>query len=98
MPGSIEKHMPGLIGLLAFDHVGRLVGRESDPVPDAVDEVLAVAGVGDHLASGAVDLLAGGAGRTASKPACCARRTISKTSRSSSVGSPTWTVLVVSEP
>ena len=28
---------------------------------DAVDEVLAVAGVGDHLARGAVDLLAGDA-------------------------------------
>ena len=31
------------------------------PWPDAVDEVLAVAGVGDHLARGAVDLLAGDA-------------------------------------
>ena len=29
---------------------------------DAVDEVLAVAGVGDHLARGAVDLLAGDPG------------------------------------
>ena len=37
-------------------------------------------------------------GRTASKPACWASRTMSCTSRSSSVGSPTWTVREVSEP
>ena len=46
---------------LALDHVRRLVGGQADPVADAVDEVLAVAGVGDHLARGAVDLLAGDA-------------------------------------
>src|SRR4051794_10420032 len=47
---------------LALDHVRRLVGPESGAMPDAVDEVLAVAGVGDHLASGAVDPLAGDPG------------------------------------
>ena len=34
------------------------MGGHPDAVADAVDEVLAVAGVGDHLARGAVDLLA----------------------------------------
>src|SRR3954469_23801282 len=47
---------------LALDHVRRLVRGLADAVPDAVDEVLAVAGVGDDLAGGAVDLLAGDPG------------------------------------
>src|ERR1700742_5392523 len=47
---------------LALDHVRRLVRRLADPVAGAVDEVLAVAGVGDDLAGRAVDLLAGHAG------------------------------------
>ena len=43
---------------LALDDVRRLVGGQADPVADAVDEVLAVPGVGDHLAGDAVDVLA----------------------------------------
>jgi hypothetical protein len=35
------------------------VGGQADAVADAVDEVLAVARVGDHLARRAVDLFAG---------------------------------------
>src|SRR3954452_325913 len=57
-----EAH-PGLDRvLLPLDHVGRLVRGHPDPVPDAMDEAVAVAGVGDHPARGAVDLLAGHAG------------------------------------
>src|SRR5690606_24389032 len=48
--------------LLALDHVGRLVRGDADAVPGAVDEVLAVAGVGDDRAGRPVDVLAGGAG------------------------------------
>ena len=59
MPGSIEKHMPGCKRLaFALDHVRRFVGGQPDPVADAVDEVLPVAGLGDHGACGAIDLLA----------------------------------------
>ena len=48
--------------LLALDHVRRLVGGDADAVAGAVDELLAVPRVGDHRASGPVDLLAGHAG------------------------------------
>src|SRR4051794_25239659 len=47
---------------LALDHVRRLVRGLADAVADAMDEVLAIAGVRDDLARRAVDLLAGHAG------------------------------------
>src|SRR4051812_44513286 len=47
--------------VLALDHVRRLVGRETDAVAGAVDESLAVAGIGDHTPGRAVDVLAGDA-------------------------------------
>ena len=60
MPGSIEKHMPGCKRLgLSLDHVGRLVRGHADAVPRAVQELLAVAGLGDDAPTGAVDLLTG---------------------------------------
>jgi DNA-directed RNA polymerase subunit F len=43
---------------LALDHVRRLVRREPDAMPRAVEELRAVAGVGDDAARRAVDLLA----------------------------------------
>ncbi len=55
--------MPGTRGLLlALDHVWRLVRRDADAVPGAVDEGLAVSRVGDDGSGGAVDVLAGRAG------------------------------------
>ena len=42
----------------ALHHVRRLMGCQPDPVPDAVDEVFAVAGVGNHRPGCTVDLLA----------------------------------------
>src|SRR5436190_20542995 len=44
--------------LLPLDHVGRFVSGDADAVTRAVDELLAVAGLGDHPTGGAVDLLA----------------------------------------
>ena len=68
---------------LAIDHVRRLVGGDADAVSGPVDEVLSVAGFGDHGSWDPIDLLALDPGWTASKPACWASRTISCTSRSS---------------
>src|SRR6266700_669530 len=42
----------------ACPHPGRLVDLQADPVADRVAEVVAVAGRGDHLTGGAVDLAA----------------------------------------
>ena len=47
---------------LALDHVRGLVGGQAYAVSGAVDEVVAVAGVRDHCARCAVDVLAGDAG------------------------------------
>ena len=50
MPGSIEKHMPGSSGCVSPSTMyGGSCVVSADAVADAVDEVLAVAGVGDHL-------------------------------------------------
>ena len=43
---------------LPLDHVRRLVAHQPDPVAGAVDEPVAVAGVGDQPPRGAIDLLA----------------------------------------
>ena len=57
--------------VVALDDVRVLVLLHADAVTGAVHEVLAVAGVGDDLAGGAVDVLAGRAdrGRRAARPA-----------------------------
>ena len=56
MPGSTEKAWPGSKRLgVAPDDVGVLVLLQADAVAGAVDEVLAVAGVGDDVAGHAVD-------------------------------------------
>src|SRR4051812_3128906 len=73
-PGEVDPRLdreahPGLDRPgLALDHVRRLVRRLADAVADAVDEVLAVAGVGDDLARRAVDVLAGHAGADGLEP------------------------------
>src|SRR5690348_5278829 len=54
-----EAHARDQRLLLAGDHVRRLVGGHADAVAGAVDEVLAVTGLADHLAGHPVDLLAG---------------------------------------
>ena len=56
MPGSTVTTMPARSCLAAGAGQARLlVHRQADPVAEAVAEVVAVAGVGDHLAGGAVD-------------------------------------------
>ena len=56
MPGSMEKAWPATSGLrLPGDDVGVLVLLDADAVAGAVDEPLAVAGVGDDVAGGGVD-------------------------------------------
>ena len=58
-PGLDREAHPGLERVrLALDHVRRLVRGQADAVPGAVDEVLAVAGLGDHRARRPVDVLA----------------------------------------
>ena len=71
MPGSSEKVMPASErGGVAADEVGPLVAVHADAVAEAVGEVVvvgAVAGIGDDLAGGGVDRVAGHAGTRGGK-------------------------------
>ncbi len=59
MPGSMLNAWPTSSGSELPSHdVGILVGLQADAVTGSVDEVLAVPGLGDDSAGGAVDLLA----------------------------------------
>ena len=63
-PGEVDARLDGEAHpghqrlLLALDHVRRFVRGGADAVAGAVDELLAVPRVGDHLPGGPVDLLA----------------------------------------
>src|SRR6476660_9223966 len=62
MPGSIEKHMPGSSGCASPSTMyGGSCVVSPMPWPVRVDEVLAVAGVRNHLPRRPVDVLAGDA-------------------------------------
>ena len=59
MPGSTENACPGVERLaVAADDVGVFVLLDADAVAGAMDEVRAVAAVGDDAAGDAVDVLA----------------------------------------
>ena len=99
MPGSTEKHIPGRTGCVSPSTMygGSWVvipmpcpvrWMKNSPKPASVMTARAARSTSWHSIPG----------WTASHPACCARQTISCTSRSSSVGSPTCTVRVVSDP
>src|SRR4051812_42808287 len=53
-----EAHARNERLLLALDHVRRLVGGDADAVAGPVDELFAVARIGDDLTGGPVDVLA----------------------------------------
>ena len=63
LPGKVDPRLvaeghPGLQRqLVALDKVGLLVNFEPKAVPDAVQERLAVTGIGDHLARSPVEFL-----------------------------------------
>ena len=60
MPGSMLNALPTSSGRVVARHDVRiLVALEADAVAGAMDEVLAEAGVGDHLAAGRIDVLGG---------------------------------------
>ena len=64
MPGSIEKAWPGASArVVALHDVGVLVLLDADAVARAVEELLAVARVGDDHPRGGIDVLARGADR-----------------------------------
>ena len=94
-----ERH-PRLQNLgVAFDDVGVFVTVQADAVTGAVDEVLAVSSVGDHLASGCDPLTRRlRRDRPQQRRPSALRARVSWTSRYFAVGSPTWNIRVVSEP